>query len=93
MTKDKIISYAYAVLEITKMVLVITTNTAIKLASEGKQEVIKQYREYNQKHSSLREAQKKLAEAAELAKESMKSAQKKITEDKKPGEKTAAKKK
>lgn len=54
MSKDKIVSYALAAFEFTKMVFVITTNTAIKLAGEGKKEIIKQYTEYNQKAGRLK---------------------------------------
>lgn len=54
MSKGKIISYANAALEFTKMVLVITANTAVKLAAEGKKEIIRQYTEYNQKAGQLK---------------------------------------
>lgn len=49
MSKEKILSFAVQALDVTKMVLIISANTAIKLASEGKKEIIKQYGEY-QKH-------------------------------------------
>lgn len=49
MSKEKFLSYAASAIEITKMVLVISANTAIKLFYEGKKEVIKQYVEYNEK--------------------------------------------
>lgn len=49
MSKEKILSYAATAIEITKMVLVISAKTAVKLFYEGKNEVIKQYAEYNQK--------------------------------------------
>lgn len=54
MSKGKILSYATTALEFTKMVLVITANTAVKLAAEGKKEIIRQYTEYNQKMGQLK---------------------------------------
>lgn len=49
MSKEKFLHYAATAIEITKMVAIISANTAIKLFYEGKKEVIKQYAEYNQK--------------------------------------------
>ncbi|VEN42717.1 unnamed protein product [Callosobruchus maculatus] len=46
MNKEKIISYAAAAFELTKMVLIISANTTIKLVGVGKKEVVKQYTDY-----------------------------------------------
>ncbi|CAH1975307.1 unnamed protein product [Acanthoscelides obtectus] len=53
MNKEKIISYALAAFELTKMVLIITTNTTIKLVDVGKREVTKQYSDYKQGKRSI----------------------------------------
>lgn len=49
MSKEKILSYVATAFEITKMVAIISANTAIKLLYEGKKEIIRQYAEYNEK--------------------------------------------
>lgn len=61
MSKEKVLQVLATAVEITKMVLVISTNTAIKLFYEGKNEIIKQYVEYNEKnHYRQKETLQKL---------------------------------
>ncbi|CAH1181586.1 unnamed protein product [Phyllotreta striolata] len=66
MLKGKIFSLAVQALDVTKMVLVITANTAVKLASEGRKEIIKQYGEY-QKFKVHPNTTKALADKPKLA--------------------------
>lgn len=46
MMLEKFLFVASSALEYAKMVTIITTNTAVKMATEGRKEVVRQYHEY-----------------------------------------------